>query len=268
MILSTPAGNTPPCTSSANSTAHPYYFVATGYGKADAANRMLHRLCSWLNHAGQESWMVTTDTHAQLWTPRVHDHVRAQHHAANKCPIVIYSDKKLALSATIGKKVCYQFDLFAANLNHASDADTLTFAWTGDGPGRQLRLPFLNLNTTPSAGPRTLTLVYAQGYLAAGGLAADLPPQATRLTQADLAQEDALLARLAQAHTLFLFEPSVLTAMARAQGCTVVHVRNARTWPSSQPDNSLLGTVGVVETTDWRSLPAIGPWHASAFVDS
>lgn len=268
MILSTSTGRTPPCTTSANSTAHPYYFVATGYRKADTGNRLLHRLCSWLNHAGQESWMITTDTHEQLWTPKVHDLVRAQHHAANKCPIIVFLDEKLGLSALIGKKVRYQFNAFDTHPASSPNADLLTFAWVGTAQSSRLRLPFLNLNTSPPLAARTLTLVYAESYLAAGGLITDLPQQATRLTRADLEQEDALLARLAQAQTLYLFEPTVLSAMARAQGCTVVHVRNARTWPIDQPAPSVLSDVGVVETTDWRSLPPTAPWQTSTFLDS
>lgn len=268
MILSTPTDNTLPCTSSANSTAHPYYFVAAGYRKADTANRMLHRLCSWLNHSGQESWMITTDTHAQLWTPRVSDHVRAQHHAANKCPIVVFLDEKIGPAASLGTKVHYQFSVFSTPQGTASNADTQAFAWASTEPGQQLRLPFLNLTLAPSDTVRTDVLVYAESYLAAGGLATDLPPNATRLTQAEGTQEDTLLARLARAHTLYLFEPSVLSAMARAQGCAVVHVRNARTWPADQPCEQALGNAGLVETTDWREAPPVVPWEASTFLDS
>ncbi len=270
MILNTPTGHTLPCTSSANSTAHPYYFVAAGYRKADAANRMLHRLCSWLNHSGQESWMITTDTHAPLWTPRVADHVRAQHHASNKCPIVVFLDKKLDNPASLGKKVHYQFNISAPPQTIAPGADLMTFAWASTDTDQQLRLPFLNLTVAPISAPRTHALVYAESYLAAGGLAADLPPDATRLTQADLTQEDALLAKLACAHTLYLFEPSVLSAMARAQGCAVVHVRNSRAWPAGANDTCepVPCNWGLVETSDWREAPTIAPWSASDYLDS
>lgn len=268
MILSTPTGNIPPCTSSANSTAHPYYFVAAGYRKADTANRMLHRLCSWLNHSGQESWMITTDTHAPLWTPKVNDQVRAQHHASSKCPIVVFLDIKFGSTALIGTKVRYEFSTSPAPQNIASNTDALTFAWASTAPDQQLRLPFLNLAIAPTDTVRPGTLVYAESYLAAGGLDSDLPPNATRLTHADVTQEDTLLTRLAQAHTLYLFEPSVLSAVARAQGCAVVHVRNARTWPADQPYEPLLGKAGLVETTDWREAPPVAPWHVSTVLDS
>ena len=198
----------------------------------------------------------------------VTDHVRAQHHASNKCPIIVFLDEKIGIPALLGNKVHYQFNAFVTPENAASKTEALTFAWASTEPSQQLRLPFLNLTIAPTDTVRTGTLVYAEGYLAAGGLTTDLPPDATRLTHADMAREDALLARLAQSHTLYLFEPSVLSAMARAQGCAVVHVRNARTWPADNPCEPMLGQAGLVEAPDWREAPPATAWHASSFLDT
>lgn len=262
MILSPPIGPVPPSTASAESAHHPYYFVATGYRKGDAGNRALHRLCSWLNQAGQESWMVTTDTHPTLWTPRVHDQVRAQHHAAQKCPIVVFLDEKLASSADLGTKVHYYFNPPPFTL-HTPDA-TSTWAWTCDDPTHRLRLPFLDLTAPASIAPRTHSLVYAERFLAAGGLNSELPPDAARLTRADLAQEDALRTRLAQAHTVYLYEPTELSVVARALGCQVIHVHTPVAWPTSaaQPDQPL-ASIGLAETSAWPTHAAIAPWQVT-----
>lgn len=268
MILSTLPGDTTPCTSSACSAAHPYYFVTSGFKKADAANRMLHRLCSWLNHSGQESWIITTDTHPSLWTPKVHDQVRAQHHAANKCPIVVYVDKKIAGTIKIGLKVHYQFDAFSGLKPVDFDNDALTFSWRGNGSSRQLRLPFIDLKARPDSASRTQLLVFADAYLAAGNATTDLPPDALRITHADLTEEDALLARLASAHTLYMYEPSVLGALARAQGCAVVEVRNTTTWPANDDVDALSNAAGLVTATHWLSAPPLPIWQAADFVRS
>lgn len=262
MILSPPVGRVPPSTTSAESAHHPYYFVAAGYRKGDAGNRALHRLCSWLNQSGQESWMITTDTHPTLWTPRVHDHVRAQHHAAKKCPIVVFLDEKLASSASVGTKVHYHFNPPPFPIFSSGDVVSATWAWNSDDPAHRLRLPFLNLAAAGTVAPRTLSLVYAERFLAAGGLNSELPPSATRLTTADLAQEEVLLERLAQAHTLYLYEPSELSVAARALGCQVIHVHTPASWPIDHARQQPLGHVGLAETTDWQAPPAIAPWRA------
>lgn len=254
-----------PCTSSAASTTHPYYIVAPGYRAADAGNRLLHRLCSWLNQSGHESWLITTDTHAPLWTPKLHDAARAQHHAAGKCPIVVFSDEKLASTAELGIKVHYKFNLFDSPQATPFKDEHLTYAWACSARRQQLRLPFLNLSTPIWSGVRTETLVYADSYLAAGGSTAKLPLNATRLTAADWADEDVLAKRLSHAQTLYLFEPSVLSAMARTLGCAVVHVHNSLVWPAQAADSNPGPVMGLVETTDGAIAPPTAPWTAAAF---
>jgi len=269
MMLSQPPSPALPCTTSAHSTGHPYYFVATGYQHASPQNRLVHRLCSWLNRAGHESWIITTDTHAPLWTPKLHDAVRAQHHAALKCPIVVFCDPKLATTAELGTKVCCDFSLFPNDTSADADAALPTFAWASPNSDQRLRLPLLDLHTAAGqikdTTPRTDVLVFADKFLALGGLITDLPPHATRLTATDLHNDELLVARLSKAATLYLFEPSVLSALARAQGCAVVHVRTPHTWPDGL-DGTHLGTLGLAETDDWQTFPAIGQWSAQAFV--
>lgn len=267
MILRQPFPPTSACTSSAERASHPYYIVAKGYRKADPGNRLLHRLCSWLNQSGHESWMITADTHAPLWTPKLHDSVRAQHHAAAKCPVVICLDEKLASSADLGTKVHYQFNPFSPPSPLPPKDGHLAYAWSCATPLNRLRLPFLDLTQPAGEGPRTEKLVYADRYLAAGGALGDLPTNATRLTAADWAQESTLVSRLAQAHTLYLFEPSVLSALARAVGCAVVHVRNPLAWEETDPaPKDWPPTMGLVETTDWRAPPPVPHWTAAAFL--
>lgn len=269
MILSHVTSPALPCTTSAHSAGHPYYFVATGYQHAAPENRLMHRLCSWLNRAGHESWIITTDTYAPLWTPKLHDAVRAQHHATQKCPIVVFCDPKLATTAELGTKICCDFSLFPNAASAGAGAPPPTFKWASLTSNQRLRLPILDLHTTAEliedTTPRTDVLVLADRFLASGGLITDLPPHAIRLSTADLHNEELLGARLSKAATLYLFEPSVLSALARAHGCAVVHVRKPQTWPNGL-DGTYLGTLGLAETGDWHTLPAIGPWSAQAFL--
>ena len=185
MILSQPNGAVQlHCTTSANCTAHPYYIVAAGYRNGDLGNKLLHRLCSWLNLRGHESWIITTDTHAPLWTPKLQDDVRAQHHSAHKCPIVVFFDEKLGSNAGMGTKVRYEFNPFTGN-TPANLSNDVVFSWAGGTGDRQLRLPFLNLESIASTAlrgdKRQGTLVYADQFLASGGMAKELPPNATRM---------------------------------------------------------------------------------------
>lgn len=256
------------CIQTANSATHPYYVVASGYQKAGPANRMLHHLCSWLNHAGHESWMITTDANAHLWTPKLNDHARAQHHSAKKCPIIVFADVKLANSTQIGIKVRYQFDVMSMASDIDSTPTALSFAWASANEDMRLRLPFLDL-TRPPVGEvqRVDSLVYSEKYLAAGGSKQDLPADAIRLTETDMQDEASLLDRLGRSRKLYLYEPHVLSAKARAQGCEVVHVHTDRVWPIGNKQRSALGDLGSVETTNWTDSPKVAPWHASAFLE-
>lgn len=268
MPLSTPEGPITPCTSSAEGHDHPYYFVAAGYRHADPKNRLLHRLCSWLNHAGHESWIITTDTHTKLWTPRLQDNVRAQHHAGNKCPIVVFCDEKLVSAAQLGTKVHYRFNIFSEQSTVAPQNDAAIFSWTGAQTAQQLRLPFLNLPSHADAvgvSDRSGCLVFADRYLAIGGATRDLPPDATRLTAADLLDEDALAAQLSKSATLYLYEPSVLSIVARAHGCAVVHIKDVKTWPEGLDDRNL-GTHGLTEARHWQDSQQVKTWSAQAFL--
>ena len=270
MILSQPNGAVQlHCTTSANCTAHPYYIVAAGYRNGDLGNKLLHRLCSWLNLRGHESWIITTDTHAPLWTPKLQDDVRAQHHAAHKCPIVVFFDEKLGSNAGMGTKVRYEFNPFTGN-TPANLSNDVVFSWAGGTGDRQLRLPFLNLESIAStalrADKRQGTLVYADQFLASGGMAKELPPNATRLTAADLCHEETLTKHLSTAETLYLYEPSALSVVARAYGCAVAHVCPDNAGSPVDSSESIFGHVGLATTPDWRNTTPPSPWSAAAFL--
>jgi len=199
----------------------------------------------------------------------LHDTVRAQHHASQKCPIVVFLKSKSTYSADLGLKICYKFEIFPVS-DHAVDGVVGTeFSWHGTETTPPLKLPFLDLKVTETHvhhAPRTGAFVFAESYLAAGGPAAELPLEAARLTAADLQDEVALAARLSQARTLYLYEPSVISVIARAQGCAVVHVHNHHSWPSQGADGTAFGSLGLAETTDWKNPPPIGDWSAHAFL--
>lgn len=266
--MSQPESLAQTCASSAESTKHPYYIVAAGYRHADPGNRLMHRLCSWLNLAGHESWIVTTDAHPLLWTPKLQDEIRAQHHANEKCPIVVFSDEKLRHSVDLGTKVHYRFSPFITSSESADEGGLTVFSTACKHGEQELRLPFLNLSRTAadqSSGSRSGTLVFADGFLTAGGAVTDLPPGAERLTASDLLDEDVLAQRLRKAATLYLFEPSVLSAVARACGCAVVHIRPTNQWPESV-DGTYLGTHGLTECSHWQSSPRSPNWKVEDFL--
>lgn len=270
-----PASHTDtPCASSAANRVHPYYIVATGFQHADIGNRLMHRLCSWLNQAGHESWMITTDTDPNLWAPKLHDAIRAQHHTASKCPIVVFFDEKLAASAQLGTNVHYcLFSQPLANLSQAN-SQPVRFTWhsapdTLASAPHTLNLPFLNLahliQADAAASAREDVLLFAEAYLAAGGKASELPIHTARLTSEDLQNESALSGKLARARLLYLFEPSALSAIARAHGCAVVHVRGTHAWPATSGALPY-GDIGLVETTDLHAPPDCKPWTVQEFL--
>ncbi|HRK37689.1 MAG TPA: glycosyltransferase [Burkholderiaceae bacterium] len=257
------------CTSSADSKAHPYYLIASGYQHADLSNRLLHRLCSWLNLSGQEAWMITTDTNTSLRTPRLHDGARAQHLAAKKCPIVVSCSIDIGSSTQLGLKVRYLLNLFSDFDSETDAKDQVVFTWNRSKQDRQLKLPLLNLarctELASRVAPRHELLVVADAYLAAGGLESDLPRSGIRLTSADLADEEAMSKRLSTAKTLYLFEPSPWSIIARAYGCEVVHIRAGRSW-ANVANAGPFGSLGLVEAADCRNMPPVPPWLSADFL--
>lgn len=268
MTLSPSNGNVQHSTTSANCTAHPYYIVTAGYKQGDLGSRVLHWLCSWLNLRGYEAWILTTDTHPPLWTPKLHDDVRGQHHAAQKCPIVLFSDEKLGSNAGMGIKVRYEFNPFDDPISNRQSTGQV-FCWKAKNAKNQLRLPFLNMESAVSAAAspqkRQGALVYAEQFLATGGKTQELPTNATRLTPADLQNQTALERQLCGAETVYLYEPSALSVLARAYGCNVVTVSNKGTEGLGQGENAF-GKMGVVTTADWRHHTPLPPLNTSAFL--
>lgn len=250
---------------------HPYYFLAHGFSAADPGNRALHRLCSLLNHHGVESWMVTTDTAPDLWTPKVSDPVRAAHHATHRVPIVVYCDPILGSTADLGIKVCYQFCITHTPSSHPTEGSgrPLAFAYFPSPPEHGLRLPFWPPGSVPGAlasiAPRPLTLAWAPGLQNAEA-AQNTWPQGTRqLTAKDLQDEATLWLLLQQAQVLYLHDLHPVAEWARLAGCAVVHVVPNEANASAAPQSAApFGQIGWFERHQAVPAAELPAWSANA----
>jgi glycosyltransferase involved in cell wall biosynthesis/GT2 family glycosyltransferase len=223
----------------------------------------MHHLCSLLNHAGIESYMVTNDISAELWTPKVDDATRARHHAASQRPIVVTLDKKNASSANLGLKVSYEFNLYSVEVDAPAapaGPDDLNFSFVATAGSHRLRLPLLALEAltgsdTPALA-RENTLVLAHDYLARGGKATDLPAGAVPISTLQVSDAAEMGKLLSAAQLLYLYQPDSIQELARLHGCAVVCVPNELAWPNETRSVSYFGTNGLSWGTDAASVKA------------
>jgi GT2 family glycosyltransferase/glycosyltransferase involved in cell wall biosynthesis len=222
------------------SDSQPYYISAPEAGRKSPSANLLHKLCSALNGMGFDAYLDTSEPSGELWTPLLTEATRVAHYKAGKKPVVVSVAEPGANLKGIGLQVRYLLDKPATEAVPTKDSTpVLRYLQSAErqAPYRALFVPALDLANVaddqllPLPERTGLAFVNTQ-YLAAGGEARALGPDALDLTSDTFQSEAAICAALCRTRVLYAFEHSLFTDLARLCGCPVVLVPNAFTLKS------------------------------------
>jgi len=242
----------------------PFYINAPEYDDNGTFAVQLHELCSRLNHAGHEAYVVgCTRLNGQLWTPLLTREVQAAHYLAGRVPVSITPTGVGPRGGVIGLAGEYVHEGPGTAGSTWVDGHV---AWPAlaaqEPPCSPLRLPLADptVFSPPLERPEDAApLVYAELLHKAGGTLRtshtafkDISPaRAGRLS----ATERATLFQ--QASCLLAYEAGPITAQARLCGCPVIYIASdygLKTAPTSQWD--MLGAAWNDELADLTALRA------------